>query len=226
LFEQIAQRRSNKEPYDPASPIRDTHTTALQNLRRDSTVNFIVSREPKTVEQLVNLASQAMSIEMQTPRTLAESVDRLRIGSAAIVAQPDGIDLHGPFFWWMSALGLMTREKALTPGTLAYQGGLDYALGYMAGTPSFGMLITEDNSRHSQLLAGRVYARVNLLARRSALRCTPSVNSYKSTTSLTNFEQTFLNSLACMHHAQFRCCSDWVTRNRLPPHHGDVSRSS
>ena len=48
--------------------------------------------------------------------------------------------------------GLMTREKALTPGTFAYQGGLDYALGYMAGTPSFGMLISEDNERISQLL--------------------------------------------------------------------------
>ena len=61
-------------------------------------MNFIVSREPKTVKQLVNLASQAMSIETQTPRTLAESVDRLRIDTAAIAARPDSIDLHGPFF--------------------------------------------------------------------------------------------------------------------------------
>ena len=58
----------------------------------------------------------------------------------------------------------MTKEKATTPGTMAHQGGMDYALGWAKETHNMGWLITENNSRSSQVQAGRSYVRLNLLA--------------------------------------------------------------
>lgn len=58
----------------------------------------------------------------------------------------------------------MTPEKAMTPGTLAYQGGIDYALGWVEATPSFGWLVSPDNSRTRQVESGEVYVRLNLQA--------------------------------------------------------------
>jgi hypothetical protein len=111
-----------------------------------------VYRDKERVAQLTDLATQAMSIEMQTPRTLAESIERTRIGAAAIATQPDGIDLHGPFFLVGFDVRPDDARKGANSRHIRLPRRLDYALGYMAGTPSFGMLISEDNERISQLL--------------------------------------------------------------------------
>ncbi len=159
LFAQIPHRRSTKEPYD-ARVLQPEHAQALRDLHRGVTI----TTDTAMAAGLRGITERAMLIELQTPRTLKESIDRLRIGADAIAAQPDGIELHGPFFWWLSTLGLMTSEKAMTPGTMAYQGGIDYALGWARATPAFGWLVTSANDRVSQIEAGRAYVRLNLKA--------------------------------------------------------------
>ncbi len=163
LFAQIPHRRSAKEPYDQR-PLQADHAQALQVAHRSAVAQLTLATEASQAAALRSITERAMMIELQTPRTLKESIDRLRIGADAIAAQPDGIELHGPFFWWLAALGLMTPEKAMTPGTVAYQGGIDYALGWARATPAFGWLITPTNDRISQIEAGRAYVRLNLKA--------------------------------------------------------------
>lgn len=163
LFQQIRNRRSNKDPYE-AHALGPEHLKKLQSLEKfeDQILGFATSQED--VSSFRNLAKDAMVTELKTPHTLKESVDRTRIGAEEISKYRDGIDLHGPLFWWLKALGQMTPEKAMTPGTMAYQGAIDYALGWAEKTYSMGWLITNDNSRHAQVNAGRTYVRLNLLA--------------------------------------------------------------
>ncbi len=163
LFAQIPHRRSTKEPFD-ARPLQPEHAQALQSTHRSTIAQLSLTADAAMAANLRGITERAMLIELQTPRTLKESIDRLRIGADAIAAQPDGIELHGPFFWWLSTLGLMTPEKATTPGTMAYQGGIDYALGWARSTPAFGWLTTVANDRVSQIEAGRAYVRLNLKA--------------------------------------------------------------
>lgn len=163
LFAQIPYRRSAKEPYDDR-PLSAEHLRSLQDGHRAGAAALALTADPALAARLRGITERAMLIELETPRTLKESIDRLRIGADAIAAQPDGIELHGPFFWWLSTLGLMTTEKAMTPGTMAYQGGIDYALGWARSTPAFGWLVTDGNDRVSQIEAGRAYVRLNLLA--------------------------------------------------------------
>jgi len=163
LFAQISHRRSTKEPYRER-PLETGHTQALQAAHHSSIAQLTLATDTVMAASLRGITERAMLIELQTPRTLKESIDRLRIGADAIAAQPDGIELHGPFFWWLSKLGLMTTEKAMTPGTMAYQGGIDYALGWARATPAFGWLTTVANDRISQIESGRAYVRLNLKA--------------------------------------------------------------
>lgn len=163
LFAAILARRSNKEGYRPEF-LSTEHTRELESLKILNTqkLNFVTTAD--TVAHHQQFAQDAMLLEMETPRTLAESIERTRIGADEISKNRDGIDLHGPLFWWLKNLGLMTAEKAGTPGTMAYQGGIDYALGWAKGTFNMGWLTTSDNSRAAQVNAGRTYVRLNLLA--------------------------------------------------------------
>ena len=171
LFTQILHRRSNKEVYRP-EPLASAHADQLAASLRNEVQQpgqqtgwrCDIAREGALVARLRDLTAEAIRIEMATPRTHRESVMLTRVGSREIARHRDGIDLHGPMFWWVKRLGLMTPEKAMTPGTLAYQGGLDYALGWSQSTPSFGWLTSPDNSRTRQVESGEAYVRLNLLA--------------------------------------------------------------
>lgn len=163
LFAHVLTRRSTKTPYGP-EPISASGVDALRAAHRDPAIALGFAVSGPLLAELQQIAKAAVLVETETPRTHKESVDVVRVGADEILRHRDGIDLHGPMFWWMKTLGLMTPQAAMTPGTLAYQGGLDYAMGWADATPSFGWLVTPDNARASQLAAGRAYVRLNLAA--------------------------------------------------------------
>lgn len=191
LFRQIPHRRSTKEPYEDRAP-EPEHLEALRALHRRQNVTLTLSADPALAARLRTITERAMLIEMETPRTLQESIDRLRVGADAIAASPDGIDLHGPFFWWLAKLGLMTPEKAMTPGTIAYRGGIDYALGWARATPAFGWLATPGNDRVSQIEAGRAYVRLNLKATELGLVMHPVSQVLQEYPEMAGLQQEFL----------------------------------
>jgi nitroreductase len=194
LFAQIPHRRSIKEPY-LAQPLQSGHARALQAAHRVGPAQLTFGTDAALAAGLRSITERAMLIELQTPRTLKESIDRLRVGADAIVAQPDGIELHGPFFWWLSKLGLMTPEKAMTPGTMAWQGGIDYALGWARATPAFGWLVTAANDRVSQIEAGRAYVRLNLKATELGVAMHPVSQVLQEYPEMAGLQREFLTTL-------------------------------
>jgi hypothetical protein len=52
----------------------------------------------------------------------------------------------------------------MTPGTMAWNGGRDYALKGYDSAAGFGWFATDGNDRKTQIAAGRAYARLNLKA--------------------------------------------------------------
>jgi nitroreductase len=194
LFAQIPHRRSTKEPYR-ADPLQPDHARALQAAHRASPAQLAIASDAALAANLRGITERAMLIELQTPRTMKESIDRLRVGADAIAAQPDGIELHGPFFWWLAKLGLMTPEKAMTPGTMAWQGGIDYALGWARATPAFGRLVTAANDRVSQIEAGRAYLRLNLKATELGVAMHPVSQVLQEYPEMAGLQREFLTTL-------------------------------
>ena len=192
LFAQITRRRSTKEPYDMDRRPDAAVLTSLAQAQIDGAVGLRATADPALAGELMDLTGRAVMTEIETPRTLQESIDVLRIGAEEIAADPDGIELHGPMFWWLNRLGIMTREKAMEPGTVAYQGGIDYAAGWASATPAFGWLTTVGNRRTDQIAAGRAYVRLNLKAAELGLAMHPVSQLLQEYPEMSDLQRRFL----------------------------------
>ena len=116
------------------------------------------------VTDLRNLGWRGHVIEIETPRTLQESIDLMRLGRAEIEANPDGIDLGGPFLETLNLTGLLTRESMADRTSESYRQGLEMYRALFDNTPAFVWLATAGNTRRDHLAAGAAWVRMNLAA--------------------------------------------------------------
>ncbi|MGB1096371.1 MAG: twin-arginine translocation pathway signal protein, partial [Paracoccaceae bacterium] len=124
LFKHVLARRSNKDPFDDTKPVTtDALTTITQAAHAD--IQTGQTNDEKLVSHLRELTWQAFKIEYETPRTLAESIHLMRMGSKEVSANPDGIAMQGAFLEIMMALGILTKKKMRDPNSTAWQQGLD-----------------------------------------------------------------------------------------------------
>ena len=163
LFSEVPRRRTVKGTFE-ARPLSPVHRAALLAGHSRSPLALAIADEPGQVDRLRRLAIAGSELEMTTPRTHKESIDVARIGAAEIAAHRDGISLKGPMIWALRQTGQMTPEKAMTPGTLAWNGGRDYALAGYASARAFGWISSGDNARTTQIAVGRAYVRLQLAA--------------------------------------------------------------
>lgn len=173
LFDAIPIRRSTKTPYDPR-PVGAADLAALATAVGASPARFGSSSEASRVEALRAIADEAYRVEYVTPRTLKESIDLMRIGADEIARHPDGLRMHGMDVWWGRALGIIDKQKIMTPGTMAYDIGLNGYAKVFAATPSWGWLVTDDNTRGTQIETGRAYARLDLAAATAGVAIHPA----------------------------------------------------
>lgn len=154
LFAHVLERRSCKEPYSgravPAGMIEQL--TPLADIRTD----------PQEVAAIRDLTWQAWRVEIFTPRTMQESVDLMRFGKSEINANPDGIDLGGPFLEALMLAGVLTREAQSDPNSTGFREGVRMYAEMLHATPAYAVLTTADNGRADQIDAGRRWLRLNL----------------------------------------------------------------
>ncbi|NJS13956.1 MAG: hypothetical protein HC788_04230 [Sphingopyxis sp.] len=122
------------------------------------------SVDPASIAALRKLTLDAWRAEYGDAAMRRESVDLMRIGNAEIAANPDGIELGGVVMGLGKMAGVLTREALDTPGTTAFQQGLDMFEPIMKSAQGHVWLITPDASRTGQIAAGRRWVRMNLQA--------------------------------------------------------------
>lgn len=158
LYLQIPRRRSTKSVYDPARPVSSEH------LRGIADVEGMWSNDAAVNTPLGGILANAVTIEMQTPRTHLESVRLMRIGSAEIDRNPDGIQLKGPLIEAAQLAGFVDRDQLADPTSEPFKQGLEDFQKMAASVPAAFWIATPDHSRTNQLEAGRRYVRANLRA--------------------------------------------------------------
>jgi hypothetical protein len=171
LFDQMLDRRSNKEPFDVSRPVTPETMVVL----RDSATftETIGTVENGRVDALRDLTWRAHVVEMETPRTLQESIDLMRFTKGQIEANPDGIDLGGPFLEALYRVGILTPESIADPTSTAYAQGMDMYREIIGTAMGHVWLVTPGNTRADQIAAGRDWLRVNLAATREGLGIHP-----------------------------------------------------
>jgi hypothetical protein len=172
LFAEVPRRRTVKTAYEPRQ-LAAAHRAALMAGQVPSGLSLAISDDTEQVEALRALAVAGSELEMNTPRTHKESIDVVRIGAAEIANHRDGISLTGPMIWALRQGGEMTPDKAMTPGTMAWNGGRDYALAGYASARAFGWITSEDNGRPTQIAVGRAFVRLQLAATKLGVALQP-----------------------------------------------------
>ena len=160
LFAQILKRHTKRGAYDMVPPTQG-QISAMQACMAQLPVRFGGTTDPALMERLRGIARNAWHIEAKKDSTYKESVNVFRITGPDIARHRDGLSFHGPFFWWMHALGLFTQEGAMEGFAR------DQAINLIEGdlqTPSFLWIVTPSNDRETQLVAGAAYARAALTA--------------------------------------------------------------
>lgn len=168
LFASILERRSTKEPYDTSRPVsQETLNAVIQS--GQGGVQMGGSVDPQRVAQIVDLAWQGFQIELATDVTRRESVDLMRIGNRAVSENPDGIDMGGLQMGLFKMAGFVTHEGLDTPGSAAYQAGLDMYDPIIHSAQGFVWITADANTRQTQLDAGAAWVRMNLAAQKIGL---------------------------------------------------------
>ena len=154
LAAHIQARGSCKEPFeDRAVPA---------TLANELDLIADIHTDPEMVAKLRKLTVDAWMVETMTPRTMQESVDLMRMGKAEINANPDGIDLGGPFLEGLMLAGLLSREALSDPQSSGFQQGLTMYHDMLMATPAYAVITTAGNTRLDQIAAGRRWLRLNL----------------------------------------------------------------
>lgn len=154
LFAQVMDRRSCKEPFEDR---------AVPRKMIDALTAFgDVHDGAEMVQALRNLTWDAWRTEVLCPPTMKESVDLMRMGKAEINANPDGIDLGGPFLEALMMAGVLTRDAQMDPSSRGFQEGVKMYNEMLMATPAYVSLTSPANTRLDQIEAGRRWLRLNL----------------------------------------------------------------
>lgn len=200
LFDQILARRTNRQPYDLARIPSDEVLEAIAGAAATSdTLRTHWTNDPREVSQLRDIVWRGWNMEMHTPAALKESVEVMRVGDRAIAKHRDGLSLSGPMMNIMGAAGLLSSEALLDPQSTASAQGAAMWKNLADTAPAFISLSSDDNSRATQLAAGRAYARMNLAATAHGLSMHPwsmALQEYPEMAELYQEQQSMLGGTA------------------------------
>jgi hypothetical protein len=163
LFPQIVRRHTRKSAYASDRPLPQTLAgswaeTALRFGLRSGVVAGAVAMDP-----IRKITRQAYEIEATTASTWLESARLMRIGPAAIAANPDGISLNSPMVRALHTVGLFDPMEVPAPGSKSLERVMERWTPFETAS-GFLWLASPENTRSTQVAAGRAYVRAHLMA--------------------------------------------------------------
>lgn len=154
LATQILDRHSNKQPYTDRRLTPDQATTLAGYAQ--------LILDDDRVAKIREMTERAFRIEMETPRTLRESVELMRIGKAEINANPDGIELTGPGLEALRRIGLLDEDVLMNLDHPGNKAQLAEYYEMLRATHHYAVVTTPGNTRPDQIAAGRRTVRLYL----------------------------------------------------------------
>jgi hypothetical protein len=163
LFAQVLRRHTPKVKFDPSRPVTEASVAQLVGAAVRPGIQSAGTVATERVAELRRLCLDAARIEIDTPRTILESIRLTRVGPAEILRHRDGISINTPFVRAMSSLGLFDRERAPGPDSQAHRAALARFEGHSNTAMGF-LWLAAANTREAQIDVGRGYVRMQLAA--------------------------------------------------------------
>ena len=163
LFAQIVRRHTRKTAYESGRPLPETLIRSWEETASRYGLRGGVVAGLEGMDSIRRITREAYEIESTTPRTWLESARLMRVGPSAIAANPDGISLNSPMVRALHSVGLFDPMEVPVKGSKSLQRVMDHWLPFESGS-GFLWLASPDNTRLTQIAAGRSYVRCHLLA--------------------------------------------------------------
>jgi len=173
LFIEAGNRHTERGLYDPNRMVPSEFQQRLKLLIEGQGRVISKKANPRQFSNISALVKQAWYIELSTPATMMESMNLLRVGSAEIDLHRDGITIDSRFLVMLDKLGLLDRSKPPRTDSRVFKRQIDEFNEAIDSTPAYYVQTSADNSRWSQLQAGRHYIKTQLLATSMGLSMHP-----------------------------------------------------
>jgi hypothetical protein len=173
LFVAVPVRRTNRAPYSEKVPAPDL-LARMQAAAQRPGITLHSTTDPAMVGRLRALAMGGYRVEFSTPATWVETADAMRVGTAAVAAEPSGIPVLGTKVWWGEKLGMLDIASLRRTDGVSATTVIDSSIAAAEATHAWAWLRSDDNSRRSQIEAGRAYLRTDLAAASLGLAIQPN----------------------------------------------------
>ena len=175
LFASITRRRTHRGRYDSQRPppLDACHRIVEAANERVGRSGYVRTGDESAIARHRSIAKDAWRIEMQTPAAILESYRWLRIGPAEISQHRDGLVVLDPMARFATAVGLFDRTQAPKADDRQIARIIADFNTAIDSTPAFFWIVTPDNRRETQVMAGRAWVRAQLAATTQGLVMQP-----------------------------------------------------
>jgi len=163
LFAHALKRHTPKSDYDTRRQVSAETLKALMASVNDASVQAGGAVNAPDLPALRDLCWKSAQVELQTPRTVMESIRLTRVGPDEILKHRDGISLNGLIVRALSSVGLFDRSAPPEPGSQAFKSMMGRYEGLTQTSMGF-VWLSAKNRRNDQIHAGRAYLRLQLKA--------------------------------------------------------------
>jgi hypothetical protein len=167
LFAQILKRRTPKTVYDTARPVPPDQLqqllAAVEGSATSPSIRVGGTVEAARLGAMRELCWEAAKVEINTERTMMESMRLVRVGPDEILQHRDGISINSPFVRAVTALGMFDRQQFPTPGSAGHKNAMERFEEHSLSAMGF-VWLSSPNTRAHQVNAGRAYVRLQLQA--------------------------------------------------------------
>lgn len=198
LFAHSVMRHSNKRVYDD-SDVESTKLEELSALPLIGESQLQLSNDNEVLHTLPKLLTRAMAVEVDNHHRHMETVKMFRFNDAEIKRFRDGFGIaqtgKSGFSKWLIESLFISREAASRPDSAFIQQSIELTRQQASSARAFGWLSSQGNSRLSQVLSGRNYARLNLHTHAMGLAIHPMSQILEEYGDMTTLKEEFYQYL-------------------------------
>lgn len=195
LFESILQRQSNKRTYTDTA-LTDDQLGELRNSRIDSRLRLTIVDDNALKSGLSQIMIDAMRIETANKTRDAETVAMFRFNDEERGRYRDGFGVAQSgmtgFKGWVAESFFLSREDVEEDSTSFGEQAVDITSDQSQSAAAFGWLSSASNTRLDQVVTGRAYERLNLIATSLGIAMHPMSQVLQEYSDMVDLQKRFL----------------------------------
>ncbi|MGK5093133.1 twin-arginine translocation pathway signal protein [Deltaproteobacteria bacterium TL4] len=203
LFEVILLRQSNKRVYNEQE-ISNSQLNLLKTAYDTTNYSLNIMTEITQRKKLAILLGKAMSIETENEKRHAETVAMFRFNNEELETYRDGFGvanagITGLKKFIAETFFIGSREEALNTTSSFAKASVDLTKNQADSAMAFGWITSKTNTRLDQIIIGRAYERVNLLATKLGIALHPMSQILQEYSDMAPLQEEFLQFLNVPH---------------------------